>query len=355
MSGFTSNEKKRLFSLFENVKEEIGVNGLQKTVNSDVLLIDGLNTFIRSFMAIPSMNADGLHTGGLAGFLKSVGYAIKLLNPTRVIVVFDGDGGSQKRRKIYPGYKNGRKTRIRFNRTYEEMSSSEIEHKNIRLELLRLINYLDVLPLTTISIDNIEADDTIAYLAEQTFKDSNVFIMSSDKDFLQLASDKVKLWSPTKKKIFGCKEIVDEYGISCGNFIYYRVMEGDTSDNIQGIEGAGAKRILQAFPFLADERVTSLQEIYNYAENNKGKYKLYERVLENKLTMERNYELMQLKNTQIQSFTQLRIDEIVQKPPPRINKMAFNKLINEDKMWNNLPNYNVWLSETYSRINSFIV
>ena len=132
-------------------------------------------------------------------------------------------------------------------------------------------------------------------------------------------------------------------------------MEGDTSDNIQGIEGAGAKRILQAFPFLADERVTSLQEIYNYAENNKGKYKLYERVLENKLTMERNYELMQLKNTQIQSFTQLRIEEIVQKPPPRINKMAFNKLINEDKMWNNLPNYNVWLSETYSRINSFIV
>ena len=71
--------------------------------------------------------------------------------------------------------------------------------------------------------------------------------------------------------------------------------------------------------------------------------------------MERNYELMQLKNTQIQSFTQLRIEEIVQKPPPRINKMAFNKLINEDKMWNNLPNYNVWLSETWGKVNSFVL
>ena len=301
------------------------------------------------------MNTDGLHTGGIAGFLKSIGYAIKLLNPTRVIVVFDGNGGSQKRRKIYPDYKKGRKTRIRFNRTYDEMSSSDIEQKNVRLELLRLINYLGVLPVTTMAIDNIEADDTIAYLSEQTFKDSNVFIMSSDKDFLQLASDKVKLWSPTKKKIFGCKEIMDEYGISCGNFIYYRVMEGDVSDNIDGIEGAGVKRILQAFPFLADERVTSLQEIYNYAENNKGKYKLYERVLENKLTMERNYELMQLKDTQIQSFTQLRIEEIMQQPTPRINKMAFSKLINEDKMWNNLPNYNVWLNETWGKVNSFVL
>lgn len=355
MSGFTSNEKKRLFSLFENVKEEIGVGGLQKTTNSDILLVDGLNTFIRSFMAVPSMNDDGMHTGGIAGFLKSVGYAIKLLGPTRVIVVFDGAGGSQKRRKIYPDYKKGRKTRIRFNRAYEEMSGVDNEEKNLRKELLRLINYLDVLPLTVVAMDNIEADDTIAYLAEQTFKDSNVTIMSSDKDFLQLASDKIKVWSPTKKKIFGCKEIMDEYGISCSNFVFYRMMEGDDSDNIPGINGAGLKTILKCFPFLADERETNLQEIYNYAENNKGKYKLYDRVLDEKLTLERNFELMQLKNTQIQSFTQLRIEEIMQKPVPRINKMAFSKLINEDKMWNNLPNYNVWLSETWGKVNSFVL
>lgn len=355
MSGFTSNEKKKLFSLFENIKEDVGVSGLQKTTNSDILIVDGLNTFIRSFMAVPSMNDDGMHTGGIAGFLKSVGYAIKLLNPTRVIVVFDGNGGSQKRRKIYPEYKKGRKTRIKFNRTYDEMSSSDIEQKNLKMELLRLVNYLEVLPITVMAIDNIEADDTIAYLAEQTFKDSNVTIMSSDKDFLQLASDKIKIWSPTKKKIFGCKEIVDEYGITCNNFIFYRSMEGDDSDNIPGINGAGLKTILKCFPFLADERQTSLQEIYNYAENNKSKYKLYEKVLSEKLTLERNYELMQLKDTQIQSFTQLRIEEIIQKPVPHINKLAFSKLINEDKMWSNLPNYMVWLNETWGKVNSFVI
>ena len=355
MSGFTSNERKKLFSLFENIKEDVGVSELQKNINSDILLVDGLNTYIRSFMAVPSLNDDGLHTGGIAGFLKSVGYAIKLLNPTRVIVVFDGKGGSQKRRKIYPGYKNGRRTDIRLNRTYEELSDSITESQNFKKELIRTVNYLDVLPVTVMALDQVEADDTIAYLAKQTFKDSNVTIMSTDKDFLQLASDKINIWSPVKKKIFGCKEIVDEYGINCKNFIFYRIMEGDVSDNIPGLDGVGLKRVLQAFPFLGEEPQVCLQQIYNYSENNKGKYKIYERVLDNKLLLERNYELMQLHNTQIQSFTQLRIEEIVAKQIPKIDKMGFSKLITEDKMWNNLPNYMVWVQETFGKLNSFVL
>jgi 5'-3' exonuclease len=354
MNGFSSNERKKLFSLFENIKENVGDGGLKKTINSDILLVDGLNTYIRSFMAVPSLNDDGLHTGGIAGFLKSIGYAIKLLNPTRVIIVFDGKGGSLKRRKIYPEYKNGRKTDIRLNRTYTDLSDSTSESANFKKELIRTVSYLDTLPTTVMAIDHVEADDTIAYLAKQTFKDSNVTIMSTDKDFLQLANDRINVWSPVKKKIFGCKEIVDEYGITCKNFIFYRIMEGDTSDNIPGLDGVGLKRVTQAFPFLGEEPQSCLQQIYNYSENHRSKYKIYDRVLDNKLLLERNYELMQLHNTQIQSFTQLRIEEIINKPIPRIDKMGFSKLITEDKMWNNLPNYMVWLNETWGKLNSFV-
>ena len=354
MSGFSSSEKKKLFSLFENIKGGVGNDGLQKNINSDILLVDGLNTYIRSFMAIPSLNEDGLHTGGIAGFLKSIGYAIKLISPTRVIIVFDGKGGSQKRRKIYPGYKNGRKTDIRLNRNYEELSSSQIESVNFKKELIRTVNYLDTLPVTVMAIDQIEADDTIAYLAKDTFKDSNVTIMSTDKDFLQLASDKIKIWSPVKKKIFGCKEIVDEYGITCNNFVLYRVMEGDVSDNIPGLDGVGLKRVVKAFPFLSDGQQYGLQEIYNYSENNRGKYKIYDTVLDNKLLLERNHSLMQLSDTQVQSFTQLRIEEIIKTPIRKIDKMTFTKLITEDKMWNNIPNYHIWLNECFGKLNSFI-
>lgn len=355
MSNITDSEKRRLFSLFDQIKPSDRVGGLNRTLNSDVLIVDFMNTFLRAFCVSPQMNGNGNHTGGIAGCLKSIGYAVKLINPTRIIIVSDGNGGSLKRRKIYPQYKNGRKSKIRLNRTYDDLSNTNIEEKNIKVQLLKTVKYLDTLPVTTMAIDNIEADDTIAYLAKQYFKDSNVTIMSADKDFLQLASDKIKIWSPTKKKMYGCAEILTEYGISCSNFINYRVMEGDTSDNIDGIQGAGLKTILKCFPIFTEEKQYSLQEIYNYSDTHKGKYKLYNTILDNKSTMERNYELMQLHDTQIQTFSQLRINEIMEKPLQKLDKFNFGKLLMEDGMQNNFPNSLIWIQEVFGKVNSFVV
>ena len=106
------------------------------------------------------MNEDGLHTGGIAGFLKSIGYAIKLLNATRCVIIFDGNGGSMKRRKIYPQYKDRKNTKIRLNRAYVDLSTAELEEKNLKAQLMRSVHYLDCLPISTMAIDHIEADDT---------------------------------------------------------------------------------------------------------------------------------------------------------------------------------------------------
>ena len=57
--------------------------------NSKVLIIDGLNTFIRAFSVNPALNEDGVHVGGIVGFLKSIRYGIYKLKPTRVVIVFD--------------------------------------------------------------------------------------------------------------------------------------------------------------------------------------------------------------------------------------------------------------------------
>jgi 5'-3' exonuclease len=67
-----------------------------------------LNTFIRSFGATPAYNEDGDHIGGITGFLYSVGKVVRDLKPTRCIIVFDGRGGSAKRKKIYSNYKANR-------------------------------------------------------------------------------------------------------------------------------------------------------------------------------------------------------------------------------------------------------
>lgn len=344
--------KKRMWSMFKNMTDDERNSGIAKHKDSEILLVDAYNTFIRGWTASPAMNSHGEHTGGISSFLKSLGYAIKLLNPTRVIVVFDGKGGSLKRRKIYPDYKNKRKTAIRVNRAYDDTIKNA--ESSFETQLLRTVRYLDMLPVTTMSIDNIEADDTIAYLCTDTFKDSKLTIMSADKDFLQLVNDRITVWSPTKKKLYGCHEIYTEYGIHCENFILYRILEGDKSDNITGIRGAGLKTVLKAFPFLTTNEKFGINEIYNYCENYKGKYKVYQTILDNKHIVERNYDLMQLSDTQIQSFTQLRIEDIVSDEISKMNKIGFGKLMNEDAMWNNIPNYQIWMKECFSKLNAFV-
>ncbi len=348
----TDNEKSKVFSLLGSLKD---ISGSENTLSQTVLIVDGLNTFIRAWCSLSFMNDVGVHSGGTSGFLMSLGSAIKLFNPSRCILVFDGNGGSQKRRKIYPEYKSKRKTSVHLNRAYADSITPEQEQESVKNQLLRTVHYIDCLPVTTVCIDNIEADDTIAFLAKDTFKDRNVVIMSADKDFLQLASDKIKIWSPTKKKVYGCAELMMEYGVSCENFINVRILEGDDSDNIPGIKGAGLKTIKKLFPIFSDHHRYSVQEILNYCDTHKGKYKLYDTILENKDILFRNYELMQLHETQIQSFTQLRILDTVNKKVNKLNRYKFAKLVTEDKIWNNIPNYQTWLNDCFLRLNSLIV
>lgn len=312
------------------------------------------NTFVRAFAAIPTLNDDGLHTGGIAGFLKSVGHAVRLLNPTRCIIVFDGVGGSVRRKAIFSEYKERRSNKVRLNRIFEEASTTESESQAISRQLLRVSHYIDTLPVTTIQIDNVEADDVMAYLALQSFKDSNVTIMSSDKDFYQIVCDRIKVYSPTKKKIYGIPDILYEYGIHPHNFILFRTLDGDKSDCIDGISGCGVKTILKSFPFLSEEKPYTIKDLFQHAELNKDRFKVYKTILDNKFIVERNYQLMQLSDTIISTFSQLNIGDILKKKN-KLNRFEFNNMITSDKLWNALPNHGVWLNETFNKLDAFVI
>src|SRR5690348_17744558 len=109
--NLSAEERSRLASILKNKGSQLqdAHKNWSRSTNSDILIVDGTNTFIRCWSANPAMDENGRHTGGVVGFLKSVGYAIKLLAPTRCIIVFDGVGGSFKRRQLYPQYKEKRK------------------------------------------------------------------------------------------------------------------------------------------------------------------------------------------------------------------------------------------------------
>ncbi len=104
-----------------------------------------------------------------------------------------------RRRKIYPEYKQNRKTKYRVNRSYD-FASQEDEKQNMIMQLQRVVEYLDNLPVTVLSYDNIEADDTIGYICRQVLTESQITVMSTDKDFLQLANGRIKYGVQLKRK-----------------------------------------------------------------------------------------------------------------------------------------------------------
>ena len=98
-----------------------------ESLNDRVLIIDGLNQFIRVFGAVPALNDDGEHCGGVTGFLLSTAATIRRLKPTRVVIVFDGKGGSNRRKKVYKKYKEGRTGLTKLNRLagYEDLEDQK--------------------------------------------------------------------------------------------------------------------------------------------------------------------------------------------------------------------------------------
>ena len=331
-----SNEK--YLSIFEEIKKKGGSLDDGKP-NDKVLIIDGLNTFIRVFSVIPTTNDDGIHVGGIVGFLRSIGYTINMFRPTRVIIVFDGKGGSKHRRKLYPDYKAKRKTKYRVNRSYD-FASPEDEKQNMIMQLQRIVEYLDNLPVTVMSYDNIEADDTIGYLCRQVLTESEITVMSTDKDFLQLANGRIKIWSPTKKKIYDEQAVLDEFGISSHNLIWYRVLDGDKSDNIKGVKGLGLKTIQKKLPFLKENRIVNIDEIIT-------------ELPESKDVIELNYKLMQLSDVHISASTKTKILDRTRQPINKLIKFQFQKMFLEDKLYSALPNLDSWLLTNFNQLNHY--
>ena len=339
--------KERYISILNQIKESGGDLDMGKP-NDSVLLVDGMNLFIRVFSAIPTTNEDGIHVGGIVGFLRSLAFSINMIRPTRTIVVFDGKGGSNRRRKIFPQYKMGRKMSYRLNRAHDFLTREEEQKMMIR-QLNRVVEYLECLPITILNIENCEADDVIGYLSKHIFNDSKATILSTDKDFLQLVDDNTRVYSPTKKKMYDETKVFEEYGIHPKNFLLFRMFDGDKSDGIPGVNGIGQKTLVKLFPFMETNQQYTLEDIYRSAETQKNP--LCERVLQSKDLLDLNKQLMDLEDGIIGGQTKLKVKEIVERPIQRMIKHKFQTMFLEDKMFTALPNLNSWLATTFNRMN----
>jgi len=321
-------------------------------LNDRVLIVDGLNTFIRAFAVNPALNEDGLHIGGMMGFLKSVRYSCDILKPSRCIIVFDGKGGSKRRQKIYPEYKGTRKVKRRLNRNVDWGTAPQDEQHSMKQQMGRLIEYLEQLPLTLVSIDGIEADDTMAYISQQLLPKSDIILMSTDKDFIQLVDDRVKIWSPTKKKLYNKKAVFEEYGIHSHNILTYRILDGDKSDNINGIKGAGLKTLKKFCPQFSGQEKFTAKDLLEFAEKSDSKIKLLENIKKSSNLIKRNYLLMQLNNVDIPNHTKMKIQGAVNGKVPQLIKYRFQTMFLKDKLQSAIKNFDNWIME-FTRLDRF--
>jgi DNA polymerase I len=335
-----------------NYKEML--NNLSKTPNRDVndkvMIVDGLNLFIRVFGAVPTLNDDGEHVGGVTGFLLSLGALIRNNKPTRVLIVFDGKGGSVRRKKMYNGYKEGRTGLTKVNRLVgyddlEDQAESMIRNFNA------VIKYLQLLPVDVCYIDHIEADDIIAYTAGHIFK-KEVIIVSSDKDFLQLVNDRISVWQPKKKKMVTNENVHEIYGVPSYNLIYYRIFDGDTSDNIPGVPGIGPKTLVNKLTFLQNEPINSLDTLMKCV-NEITDEKLKAKILANRSVLELNYNLMQLSDPIMGSAITSNVRTIVDSPINELNSFLFKKEFMNDKLYTAFKNIETWLVNTWSELDMY--
>jgi DNA polymerase I len=338
--------------LFKEMKDKKPL--LDQNVNDRILICDGLNTFIRAFGATPATNEDGDHIGGITGFLYSIGKCVRDFKPTRCVVVFDGRGGSKRRKTINKSYKANRANKTRLRRHDHAMATIEDEQDAMRHQFSRLVSYLDNLPVTFLAIDGIEADDTIAYIAElYRDKSKEITIVSTDRDFYQMIDETIRVWSPIKKKMYNAETVHEEFNVTPQNYVMYRTFTGDKSDNIEGVHGIGPKTLLKHVPELSGQKEFTPDEMFKKSEQLLDESKTYKKIIENRDIIEQNYQLMNLKLLDFSATHTSNIRRILEQPIPSLNKAEFQRLFMEDKMWTTMKNAPDWLNKTWLSLHAF--
>ena len=197
-----------------------------------LFLIDGMAIIYRAHFAMiknPLLTRDGRHTSAIFGFLNSILKMIKDEKPDYLAIVLDSKAKTF-RHDLFTEYKANRQ------KMPEELAE----------QLSPLYDILNKMNIPLVSLDGYEADDLIGTIAKEAESDNfETYIMTGDKDMMQLVSDRVFVYSPGNRfkptTTYTSEKVRDKWGVSPKQFIDYLAMVGDSSDNVPGIDGIGAK------------------------------------------------------------------------------------------------------------------
>ncbi|MBW2244134.1 MAG: DNA polymerase I [Deltaproteobacteria bacterium] len=190
-----------------------------------LVVIDGANFLYRAFFGVPPLrNADGFPTNAVYGFANMLRKVLREEAPDGIVIAMDPPGGSF-RKELYSEYKANR--------------DAQPEDLSVQIPVAREL--IEAFSIPIFEVPGFEADDVIASLVEHSPADLEVVIVSTDKDLMQLVSDRVVLLDTMKDKRIGPAEVEARFGVPPAQLLDVRALVGDPSDNIPGVKGIGEK------------------------------------------------------------------------------------------------------------------
>src|SRR6185295_5015866 len=221
-----------------------------------LLLIDGHALFHRAYHAIPNMTGPGgFPTGAIFGFLSMLFKALADIKPTHAVVTFDMPGGTY-RDKLSADYKATRKA----------------PDPEMMKQLPKLHEILEALDIPIYEKEGYEADDILGIICHKTPKDVLNIVVTGDLDMLQLIDNHTQVYrfkvGFSDIQIFDADKMVEIYGMHPSQWVDYKAIRGDTSDNIPGVPGIGEKGASELIKTFG-----SLDGVYEAAEKGSKKIK----------------------------------------------------------------------------------
>lgn len=237
-----------------------------------LLLIDGWNIMLAQNSAVNILDFNSEPIGMYLSTINQIKSFVELLKPQKVVFVMDGPNAGERRRKLYPNYKNKRRVTARTSKIklYSEEDKKDADVYEVdgafQKQLIKIHEFLKMLPVSVAIIPYCEADDVITYLALKNQKEFDIIISSTDKDYLQNINENISVYNWRKKALINKERFIEDFKILPQNYVYQKVLLGDKSDAISNIKTIGNKAFEAIFQkeLLENENIPTMGELFEF-------------------------------------------------------------------------------------------